>query len=533
MKTTFTKEEILKDYWRWTRQTIQYFDKKDLIVTRYGSLSFASANQRANVIFSAIRQLTDLTGTGFGLLLEDPLQIIPAMIGVLKTRNYFTLLDVDFPKATIQSMIETAETKFILTTHDYLSQIRSFSGNNLTVINLEELNYEQAMPDPVVIYSPEDVVQILFTSGSTGQPKGAIEDYRYLCRAIFNKVAYHLYEPSDRLLQLQRFTFSATHFNVFSALLNGYTICYFNIKEDGLVGLPDWIRKQRVTCYSSTPSIFRSLASILSPNEVFPSVRLFKFGAEKRLPKDIQDVRTHFPSVDQIELGFASTETQLASRSLLPLDFDYGQEDLPSGKPLDDINLLIWDADGNSLLAGKEGEIVVHGDALARGYINNPQLTQERFIQDPVHPGWQYFKTGDLGKIRPDGQLMHLGRMDNMVKIKGIRIELEAIENHVLSYPGIIQVASCAIEDSSGSKRLAAYFVPKKGIRIPISNLRKHLAERLPRHLLPNYLIPLDELPLTDSGKVARNRLPMPQVVRPELSNNYVTPADELEKKNC
>ena len=117
------------------------------------------------------------------------------------------------------------------------------------------------------------------------------------------------------------------------------------------------------------------------------------------------------------------------------------------GFPHEDLKVFIWDEHGNPLPPDQEGEIVVYGDALARGYINNPELTEERFIPDPDHPGWQYFKTGDLGKLRPDGQLVHLGRMDNMVKIRGIRIELESIENYLLSYPGIIQVASRAFED--------------------------------------------------------------------------------------
>ena len=200
------------------------------------------------------------------------------------------------------------------------------------------------------------------------------------------------------------------------------------------------------------------------------------------------------------------------------------------GEPLTDLKLYIWDEEGNPLPQGEEGEIVVYGDSLARGYINNPQLTRERFIPDPNNPIFQYFKTGDLGKILPDGQLLHLGRMDNMVKIKGVRIELDGIEKHILEYPGIVQVASRAIEDQNGNKKLASYFVAEKGIQVPISDLRKHLASRLPLHLLPHYLISLDKIPLTDNGKVAINQLPLPKMIRPALANDYVQPSDDLEK---
>ncbi len=268
-----------------------------------------------------------------------------------------------------------------------------------------------------------------------------------------------------------------------------------------MAGLPEWIRQQDITIYQSTPTVFRSLVSILDPNEEFPSVHTINLGGEKRLGKDIQAIRKHFPGLERIRLGFAATETYSVSYTMFPVDYDFDQENLPSGKPCEDLKVFIWDEAGNPLPPGEEGEIVVYGDALARGYINNPQLTKERFIPDPDHPGWQYFKTGDLGKLLPDGQLVHLGRLDNMVKISGIRIELDSLENHMLSYPGIIQVASKVIEDQSGNKKLAAYYMAEKGIEIPISDLRKHLAERLPLHGLPHYLIGLAELPTDGERK--------------------------------
>jgi thioesterase domain-containing protein/acyl carrier protein len=254
-------------------------------------------------------------------------------------------------------------------------------------------------------------------------------------------------------------------------------------------------------------------------------------GGEKRLGKDLQAIKKHFTGVERIRLGFSTSETHTVAFTMFLVDFDFEQENLPSGKPCEDLKVFIWDEAGNPLPPGEEGEIVVYGDALTRGYINNPQLTKERFIPDAENPGWQYFKTGDLGKLLPDGQLVHLGRIDNMVKIRGVRIELDSLERHILSYPGIIQVASRAFEDQNGNKKLASYFVAEKGIEIPISDLRKHLAERLPLHLLPHYLIGLEEFPLTGTSKVAISQLPLPQMVRPELSNVYMPPTDDLEQK--
>jgi amino acid adenylation domain-containing protein len=531
IQTRLTKEMLLENFWGHVQETIHQYGDKEFFVTQNGPVTFREANQQANVICRAMQEPAIGTGLGIGLLMKDPHVIIPAMIGVVKSRNFYAPLDVGFPASTLQYMVNNAGIKVILTVDQYADQARRLAKKDLKIINIDHLNYELEIADPVVRYTPEDIVQILFTSGSTGQPKGSIQNFRYLVRAVYVKFLVGEDNPDDRILQLSSFTYAAGHGNVFFALLSGGCLCYYNLKEAGLAGLPQWIRQQRITIFSSTPTVFRSLVSILDENDRFPSVRHFHIGGEKRLSQDIQAIRTHFPEVEKIRLGFAATETQAVAATMYPVDYDFEHETITCGIPFDDLKVYIWDEAGNPLPPGEEGEIVIYGDALSRGYINNARLTEERFLADLDHPGWQYFKTGDLGKLLPDGQLVHLGRLDNMVKIKGVRIELESIESHMLSYPGIIQVASKAFEDQKGNKKLASYFVAEKGIEVPISDLRKHLAEKLPLHLLPNYLIGLAEIPLTGSGKVAFSQLPLPVMVRPELTNEYMPPADNLERK--
>lgn len=530
--TPFTREELLLGYWKCAQKNIERFEHKDFIVTTQGKLTFGETRQHANHIFWAIKQLLPPgTGQGIGLLVKNPLKIIPAMLGTAMSGNFFVPLDITFPDSTLSAMMETAGITAILTNSQNSDRAHSFAGSEIPILNLDNIDYTADVPDPELHYAPEDIVQILFTSGSTGQPKGAVEDYRYLTRAVFLHLKDDHIEPEDRQLQLSTFTFSGLHVRMFTALVNGHTLYYYDLKADGLANLPNWMHQNKITAFNATPTVFRNLLSVFGTDEQFPLVTKISMGGEKRLHKDILAVRKHFPSVAKIRLGFASTETQRVSSSIYPITFDFSQENLPSGLPEYDIRVFIWDEDGKPQHQGEEGEIVVYGDSLARGYINNPQLTQERFIPDPQNPGWQYYKTGDLGKILPDGQLVHLGRIDNMVKIKGVRIELDSIENHILSYPGIVQVASRAFDTPRGNKKLASYFVAEQGIQIPVSDLRKYLAERLPRHLLPHYLMPLTELPLTSNGKVARTRLPLPQLVRPALSYAYVAPENELETR--
>jgi amino acid adenylation domain-containing protein len=524
------KQELLENFWFYVRQAVDQFGDKPYVTTKDGLLTFWQNNHNANVIAEVISNLEQEDQLGVGLFLKDPLKIIPAMIGVMKAGNYFIPLDVTFPESTLHQIFNTANISYLLTDNHFLETAKSILKEGMSLINLEDLDYSREVEDPVINYSPDDIVQILFTSGSTGTPKGAIEDYRYLVRAMMIKLDSGHFTPQDTALQLSTFTYSATHTHTFTALVSGSCLYYHDLKEEGFLSLPGIIRRENITFYTSTPTVFRNFISTLTYDETFPGVRTFRLGGEKRLLEDLRAGHRHFPNVGRFNPSFASTETQIVSGVSYPIDYPFEEDVIPAGYPLDGITLMIWDDQSNELPAGEEGEIVIYGDALARGYINNPELTKKHFIQDPDNPPCQYFKTGDLGKILPDGQLLHLGRVDNMVKIKGVRIELSTLENQLLRYPGIIQVASRAVDDNHGGKKLITYFAAEKGIEIPVSDIRKYLLERLPAHQLPHFLIQMDEIPMTRSGKIALQKLPLPRMVRPNLAYPFEPPADELER---
>lgn len=531
--TTIKESYLLQNYWEHIYQVAQAFASKPFLVTTKGLLNYSEVNRLSNIISASIKSNASLKGVGVGVFLKDPLQVAPAMVGIVKSGNYIVPLDISYPETTLKGMAQTADIKLIITNR-VLEDLAGVYFRNLPIIFYDDTIkglQGQGTENPTVYYKPEDVVQILFTSGSTGTPKGAIEDYRYLIRAIFNRIQSNYYDVDERHLQLSTFSFSGPHIRLFLTLTTGNSLYYYDIKEDGMAGLPTWIKQQQITYFSATPTLFRSFVSTLHPEDTFPTVNKFSNGGEKKRISDIEAVRKHFPNVKKIRLGFGATETQNVAGSYVPIDYDFPRDAIPSGKPSPGVQVFIWDENGRDVPAGTEGEIVVHSDALVRGYINEPELTAAKFIADQMRPGWQYYKTGDLGKLLPDGQLVHLGRLDNMVKIKGVRIEVDAIERLVLSYPGIEQVVSQAIEDARGNKRLATYFVAEPGIQIPVSDLRKRLAEQFPRHQLPHYLVQINEIPMiTGRGKVDRSRLPAPNMTRPALSYPKVNANSPLEE---
>ncbi len=531
-KTTidFTREALLNNFWDFVRQTVESFPDKPFIKTKQGALTFWENNNQANIIAEQLMPHVQEEGFGVGLFMKDPLKIVPSMVGVMKAGLYIVPLDVSFPEIALHQMFEVSNIRIILTDNRYFKTAQSIIKEDIVLLNLSELDMTRKVEDSQINYQPGDIVQILFTSGSTGVPKGAVEDYRYLVRAINTRVVTKTYDPQDVSLQVSTFTYSAPHTHVFSALIIGTTLYYHNIHEEGLADLPKVIRHEGITVFPMTPTVFRSFISTIKPDEFFSGVQKVRLGAEKKLLQDLQAVRRHFPNCTTIHLAYASTETHVVATTEYPIDTQFKDGSIPAGHPRDDIEILIWDEDGNQLPDGEEGEIVIHGDCLVRGYINNSELTAEKFLPDPDNPLGQYFKSGDLGKILPDGDLLHLGRIDSMVKIKGVRVELANLESHILDYPGITQVASKAVDDAQGGQKLVSYFVAEEGYEVPISDLRTHLAERLPAHQLPHFLIQLEQIPLTQSGKTDFKNLPEPKMVRPPLANPYEPPGDELEE---
>lgn len=526
-----TRDVIEHDFWQIIHQNIGKFANKIAIKTKNQAITYHALNQYANRIANAIDHKNVGDGNGIGLLIRDGIKTSASIIGVMKSQNYAITLDPNFPRARLQNLIQDSQVRILLTDDVSLPLADNIILGGVDILNIDAIDSYPATLNKDVFSTPHQIINIIYTAGSTGDSKGVIEDYRFLSRVITHQINLHRLSSDERVITLNSFAFTGPHIWLFISLIAGATLYYFNVQEEGFSGLSDWINNEQITYFNSTCTVFRNFVKTLKPDEKFPKVRIVRIGGEKRLEQDVAAFKRHFSPGCEFGVGFASTETQVVSYRVYKNDFEFIDGILPVGYPLDDVDILICDEEGVEQAVGELGEIVIRGDALARGYWNRPELNNLKFHKDSQNPEVTIYHSGDLGRILPDGQLQHLGRIDDLVKIKGIRIELANVVNHLLAYPGVVQATARSFEDSKNNLKLVGYVVPEAGASISTSDLRKFLSDRLPLHSIPHFLLTVPVIPMTPAGKIDKQALPLPNLHRPELANSFMPPNGDLEKR--
>jgi acyl-coenzyme A synthetase/AMP-(fatty) acid ligase/acyl carrier protein len=313
--------------------------------------------------------------------------------------------------------------------------------------------------------------------------------------------------------------------------LNGATLYPLDVKSEGLTGLLNLLIEDEITVYHSVTTLFRYLANTLTGVEKFPKLRLIILGGEPVLRREVTLYEKYFSSDCLLSTGLGSTETGTARVFLIDKKTEVNSNMMPPlGYEVEDKDILLLDDAGAEVDLGDIGEIAVKSRYLALGYWQNPTLTQAAFVPEPAGGSERIYRTGDLGRMLPDGCLVHLGRKDFQVKIRGYRIELAEIEMALIDTGTLKEAIVLAREDSFGEKRLIAYVVPNQAAP-SIQELYSFLIERLPDYMLPSTFVFLDTLPLTPGGKVDRRALPAPDKTRPDLKTTFVAPSTPVEKR--
>jgi len=313
--------------------------------------------------------------------------------------------------------------------------------------------------------------------------------------------------------------------------LNGSLLLPFHVKKEGAGKLAEWLSRERISLCVIAPPLFRTLCETLTGNNNFPDMRIMRSGSAAVYKRDVELFRSRFASHCVFVNSLSASETGMLTRYVVDAQTEIHGNEIPIGYPVQDKEVWLLDDQGQEVGIGELGEIVVRSKYLSPGYWNDPGLTAAKFKPDPQDPDKRLYYTGDLGVRGPDGCLIHRGRKDFRVKIRGYRVDLTEVQKAMLSHHEVKDAVVVAPETETGEARLIGYFSCRSEPGPMIRDLRAFLGEKLTDYMIPSQFIKLSAFPLTTNGKIDRKALPAPDQARPELSVAYESPRNEVEAR--
>lgn len=527
----FNKEEIEQSIPKRFEEQARKYSDRTAITTGNHVLTYDQLNQGANRLSVAILSQRGDRQEPIALLLEQGASAISAILGVLKAGKIYVPLDTTYPQARIEYILEDSQAAVIVTNNRNFSLARELAKHNrCQLLNIDELDASSFVEEPDSSISPDSLAWILYTSGSTGQPKGVVQTHRNVLHDIMNYTnAFHICQV-DRLILLTSYSVVDTVRTMYGALLNGASLYPLDVKEEGLTHLADWLNHHQITIYRSFSTLFRHFIDTLDGEQQFPKLRLLYLCGEPVYRKDLELYKRHFSPDCIFVNGIGSTECLTYRWYLMDKKTQVNDNNVPVGYPLEDIEVLLLDDDGKEVAFNEIGEMSVKSRYLSPGYWCRPEVSQVKFLPDPNGGDEWIYRTGDLGLILDDGCLVHMGRKDFQAKIRGYRIEVSEIEAVLVNIDNIKEAVVVLREDRPRDKYLAAYIVPSRQPAPTITTLRHALAEKLPGYMIPSVFVILDTLPLLPNGKLDRHGLPHPDGCRPILDTPFIAPETPVEQ---
>jgi amino acid adenylation domain-containing protein len=498
-------------------------------------LSYRDLNRRANQVAHCLNANGVKPGTLVGICIDRSLEMIIGLMGILKAEAAYVPLDPEYPKARLAYMLEDTQARFLLTQERLLNNLPEFTGKVICIDRDRNLFEGREEVNTPTTTTPDNLAYVVFTSGSTGAPKGVLTSHRGVVNYLtYLAKTYHL-NPTDRVLQVASLSFDASVRDIIGPLTAGAQVVVLNNSEakepTTFLGK---IKAQRITCILSiVPSILRELlARARSDDLPYSSVRIILASGENLYLSDCRRAQDVFGKHVQVVNQYGPTECTMTSSYYPVVTSDSARDIALIGRPIPNSQFYILNRQLNPVPVTAPGELYIGGVGLAQGYLNRPELTAELFIPNPFSKelGTRLYKTGDLARYLPDGNMELLGRIDQQVKIRGIRVELGEIEAILSQHPFVQSAVVLARDAKPGDKRLVAYVVPSQE-RVPtINELRTFLLQNLPEYLVPSTFLMLNTLPLTPNGKVDRQALPAPERSRPKVKEAFVAPQTPVEE---
>jgi amino acid adenylation domain-containing protein len=498
--------------------------------TRKEALTYAELDAAANRVAHAVLAERGVGEEPIALLFEQGAPAIAAILGLWKAGKICVPLDPSWPPVRSATILAEAQAPCILTSRANLALAREVAPDGCRPLEVDPTDVRHSAESPTVPVTPDTLAILFYTSGTTGPPKGVMQTHRTMLQWIRSYTNAICISAQDRHTLLRSHSLGGAAFDIFGSLLNGAAVFSLDVRTEGLDKIAGWLIQHQITLYRSPATLFRHFAGTLTGAEAFPDLRCLFMGGEPVDRRDVELYRRHFSPRCVFVNGLGSTEAGAVVRLVIDHQTPLAGDLVPVGYPHEDVEVLLLDEAGREVGDGEVGEIAVRSAYLSPGYWRRPELTDAAFLPDPAGGSARIYRTGDVGRMSPDGCLVHLGRKDFQVRIRGQRVEVTEIEMALLDLDGIGEAAVVASEDRPGEARLVAYFVPSSQSPPTVSALRRELTQRLPSAMVPSQFVLMEALPLTATNKLDRKALPPPGNERPELETPFVAPRTPIEE---
>jgi amino acid adenylation domain-containing protein len=479
------------------------------------------ANQLAHHLLSQGIQPEDLVA----IALERSPDSIITILAILKAGAAYLPLDLNQPASRLTFILDNARVSRLVTTNTLLNRLPASTARIIVIDRDTDTISTHPTTNPQLNLPADNLAYVMYTSGSTGQPKGVCIPHRGVVRLVKN-TDYIDFSSQQVWLQLAPLAFDASTFEIWGSLLNGAKLVLFPGDKPSLAQLGQIITTEQITTLWLTAGLFHLMVDERLM-DLKPLKQLIAGGDVLSVPQ-VRKVLAQLPDCQLIN-GYGPTENTTFTCCYRIPSTESGVNSIPIGRPISNTQVYILDADLQPVPVGVVGELYIGGDGLARGYLHRPDLDAVKFIVHPLTEVGRLYKTGDLARYLPDGNVEFLGRIDNQVKIRGFRIELGEVEATIAMHPSVREVKVIMLEDRPGDKRLVAYIIAHPQAQISDRDLRTFLLARLPDYLIPSAFVPIDIFPLTPNGKVDLRALPIPTADLHVDTNTFVAPRNDLE----
>ncbi len=484
-------------------------------------LSYRELNEQTNRVAHFLRDKYLMQPDDrVGVMVDRSERLVISLLGIMKSGGAYMPVDPTYPAERISYILRDSGCKVVLTEEQHGSLL-SLMENNPEIVNLRDIRHS-GTENPCPAISPHDLAYIIYTSGSTGQPKGVMLEHSGFVNMILSQISQLGIRQKDRVLQFASCSFDGSMYEIFAALFSGAgLVCITDDQVRDPEKLVRAIQRKKVSVAALPPSYLEILGL-----ERLRGLKALITAGENAIPDEGK-----FTDADhQYWNLYGPTEASVTATCFPVKPHQSLKTDIPIGKPVSNTEVLIMDASGKQLQPiGIPGEMCLGGVGLARGYLNKPELTAEKFVSHPFREGERLYRTGDLGCWLPDGNIEFLGRNDDQVKIRGHRIELGEIEDRLVSHEAVKKAVVVAKKFRGSHEELTAYITGQNDLNM--SELRDYLKVALPDYMIPSYFVRMEKLPLTPNKKIDKKALPDPSEAGMEMAEEYMPPLCETESR--